>query len=308
MPIRITKIRIFVASPKDVTYERDRLKNVVDELNTLVAADKDFTLELVRWETHCAPHMGETQDVINKQIGDYDIFVGIMWKRFGTPTKKAESGTEEEFMKAYESWKSKDKPIKILFYFCKKPYVLNTTSEVDQLKKVIEFRTKLQQKGLIFTYPGPKGFEDLVRPHLTKIILELAKTKKTKRKDSFKITSPRKTYVSEEYVKVTGNGAIPGNSIILISLLNNKYFKAYNTVVNSRKDGRWIHEDCQLYNVRSERLIYALSINSHDLSKVQNILNKGGKNLTILDLESKLSEKNIRYQLSKGKRLIRVEK
>jgi hypothetical protein len=308
MPIRITKIRIFVASPQDVAYERNRLKNVIDELNTFVADDKDFILELVRWETHCVPDMGETQGVINKQIGDYDIFVGIMWKRFGTPTKKANSGTEEEFLKAYESWKTDEKPLRILFYFCQKPYVLNTIQEVDQLKKVIEFKSKLQQKGLIFTYPGPKGFADKVRPHLTKTILDLAKTKKTKRKDTFKITSPRKDFVSEKYVKITGTGAKPGDSVILISLINNKFFKPYKNVVTSHKDGKWIYENCQLYNVRSERLIYALSVNSNDVKKVQSIFNTGGKSLTIHDLESKLSDKNIIYQLSKGKRLIRIEK
>ena len=59
----------------------------------------DFRIESKKWEKDVFPAFGEdSQDVINKQIGtDYNIFVGIMWKKFGTPTSRAESGTEEEF-------------------------------------------------------------------------------------------------------------------------------------------------------------------------------------------------------------------
>jgi hypothetical protein len=94
----------------------------------------------------------------------------------------------------------------------------------------------------------------------------------------------------------------------LISLLKNKFFYPYKALVSSDKDGKWVHENCLLQNVGSERLIYALSINPNDLRKVRKIFQIGGRTLTILDLESKLSEKNISYQLSKGKRLIRIEK
>ena len=60
------------------------------------------SLEAVRWESHCNPGVGSNvQSVINEQIGPTDIYVGIMWKRFGTPTGRAGSGTEEEFKAAY---------------------------------------------------------------------------------------------------------------------------------------------------------------------------------------------------------------
>jgi hypothetical protein len=40
----------------------------------------DAEMEIVDWRTHVAPDMGRPQAVINAQIGDYDIFLGIMWK------------------------------------------------------------------------------------------------------------------------------------------------------------------------------------------------------------------------------------
>lgn len=100
------RIRIFVSSPSDLTDERDQCGAVVQELNTTLRAllpEKAVELELIRWETHTHPDLtGEPQQVVDDQIEtDYDIFVGMMWTRFGTPTSRAGSGTEHEFQAAY---------------------------------------------------------------------------------------------------------------------------------------------------------------------------------------------------------------
>src|SRR6266851_4502917 len=116
MPEQVTKIRIFIASPSDVQKERDSLPAIINELNHTMARHLGFVIELVRWETHCHPAMGRPQGVINEQIGEYDIFIGVMWKRFGTPTGQADSGTEEEFDRAYQEWR-RDETVYILFYF-----------------------------------------------------------------------------------------------------------------------------------------------------------------------------------------------
>jgi hypothetical protein len=106
MLTQVRKVRIFVASPGDLESERNQLFKVVTELNLTISAiapEKGVVLELVRWETNAAPGLGvDPQKVVNEQIGDYDIFVGMMWKRMGTPTTTAQSGTEEEFQRAYE--------------------------------------------------------------------------------------------------------------------------------------------------------------------------------------------------------------
>jgi hypothetical protein len=99
-------------------------------------------LELVRWETHVHPDLGlDAQKVVNDQIGDYDIFVGVMWKRLGTQTTTAGSGTEEEFRRAYERWQKESLPV--LFYFCQAPFPPpRTKEEVEQLGKVGTFASK----------------------------------------------------------------------------------------------------------------------------------------------------------------------
>ena len=110
-------IRIFLASPSDVEDERHIVERVVGEINQIVYRRENVRLELLKWETHVSPTMGRPQQTILDQIGPhYDILLGIMWKRFGTPTGKANSGTQEEFNKAYEQWKQYGHP-RIMFYF-----------------------------------------------------------------------------------------------------------------------------------------------------------------------------------------------
>src|SRR5690242_6911529 len=118
---RSRMIKVFVASPSDVTAEREGLARLVRDINDVLAflvPEKQLKLELVRYETHTYPDVGAPQDVINRQIPiDYDIFIGVMWKRAGTPTGNSPSGTIEEFRLAMDKRKTSDLP-RIMFYFC----------------------------------------------------------------------------------------------------------------------------------------------------------------------------------------------
>lgn len=206
MPITVKKIRIFVASPGDVETERDILDSVIKELNNTIAPDKGIVLELVQWETHCHPSMGRVQGIINKQIGKYDIFVGIMWKRFGSPTGVADSGTEEEFRLAYKAWIENDSP-QIMFYFCHAPFMALNQMELEQLSKVLTFRKELQQKGLTWNYGDSDSFADVIRPHLVQILINISaqlcefvdfgESKTSKNASSKDTITPINTYLSD---------------------------------------------------------------------------------------------------------------
>jgi len=169
----IKKIRVFISSPSDVKTERERLRKVVDELNRTIGQHENIYLEIVSWQTHGVPDMGRPQEVINRQIGPYDIFIGIMWKRFGTPTGEADSGTQEEFEIAYDCWKRTNRP-RIMFYFNKSPYTLKNKDDIDQLRNVIEFQEELKKKGIIWDFNGPDEFETIMRGHLDNVIRQLA--------------------------------------------------------------------------------------------------------------------------------------
>ncbi len=94
MPDTVRLIRVFVASPGDLADERSIVGEVIDHLNEAVLLGDNVKVELMRWETHAWPGFGDdAQSVINKQIRPYDVFVGIMWNRIGSPTGRAISGT-----------------------------------------------------------------------------------------------------------------------------------------------------------------------------------------------------------------------
>ncbi|MCA9046404.1 MAG: hypothetical protein KDA69_18910 [Planctomycetaceae bacterium] len=134
-------------------------------------------LELVRWETHAFPGMGsDAQDVINEQIPeDYDIFIGIMWCRYGTPTGRAGSGTIEEFERAKARYDSAPESLRLMFYFKDEPM---PPSQIDaaQLASVGAFKSSLGTEGqLYWSFSGLDHFEQLIRLHLTRQIQEWKK-------------------------------------------------------------------------------------------------------------------------------------
>jgi len=171
----MTTIRVFIASPGDVGQERDVVSLVIAEINRTFGNPFGVQLEPVRWETHAWPDVGaDAQDVINNQIGEFDILVGVMWRRFGSPTRRAKSGTGEEFERAYQLFKKHGRP-RIMFYFRTTPFYTTDLAEISQFRKVAEFRHKLEGLGVLYwTYEKPLDFERNVREHLVRQILALA--------------------------------------------------------------------------------------------------------------------------------------
>jgi tetratricopeptide (TPR) repeat protein len=166
MPSQVTKIRVFAASPGDVDREREGLARVVERLNRTLGTTEALVLELVRWETHAWPGFGDdAQDVINQQVGPYDIFVGVMWKRLGTPSKRADSGTVEEFERAYTRWEQHGTPL-LMFYFSRAPF-FPSAEDTLQFQAVLEFKGLLERKGALYwEYDGPDAFDTAVEEHL----------------------------------------------------------------------------------------------------------------------------------------------
>ncbi len=178
----LQNVRVFIASPGDVAKEREYLREVADKINQSIAHEFGFNLEIVGWETQVIPDMGQRpQSIINKQIGSYDIFVGIMWKRFGTPTGEAESGTEEEFNLAFDCCEKFGTP-RIMFYFNQEPFMPRDQNDLKQMGKVIEFRDRLFQEGLAWYYEGAEKFKGVIDIHLSKLIVQW--TKQSKRETS----------------------------------------------------------------------------------------------------------------------------
>ncbi len=145
---------------------------VVSEVNRVLGGHLGLSAETVRWETDARPDVGtDAQDVINRQIPDYDIFVGVMWRRLGTPTKRAKSGTGEEFSRALKSFKKGGRPT-IMFYFRVEPFYSTDEKELAQFQEVARFQRELRKLGVLYwTYRTPLEFERHVREHLSRHLL-----------------------------------------------------------------------------------------------------------------------------------------
>ena len=159
--------RCFIASPGDTGKERELCDKVIEDINTSMGSYFGFRLETVKWENNVHPAIGsDGQAVINEQIGvNYDIFIGIMYMRFGMPTPRAGSGTEEEFNRAV-SLHQTNSDVEIMFYFNNKA---SNISDIDaaQLFEVKVFKEKVKNAGCLYwDYDGQEEFANCLRKHL----------------------------------------------------------------------------------------------------------------------------------------------
>jgi len=171
-PIQI--IRVFIASPGDTKEERDAIDHVASDINRQHGRNEDFRIDVLRWEEDSYPDIGaDAQDVINRQIGDYDIFIGLMNHRFGSATKRSNSGTEEEFDRAFAKFIGGMANLKILFYFRDTPVKLSTV-DLYQALQVQRFRDRISSLGLLyFLYESIDEFVRYIGSHLLKAVRDI---------------------------------------------------------------------------------------------------------------------------------------
>lgn len=171
METRIYKC--FIASPSDVQEERKVCDTVFSEINKTIGEQKGFRIESVKWEEDAVPDFSsDSQDVINKQLspGGHDFFIGIIWKRFGTPTNRAESGTLEEFNLAYDSFIKTKKPY-IQLYF-KEAAIPFSEIVPEDISKIQKFKEGISKKGGLYaTFSDINSFSSQLRKNITKVIL-----------------------------------------------------------------------------------------------------------------------------------------
>lgn len=91
----LRELRVFMASPGDLTDERDALRDLERRLNATFR-DRGVRVSIEGWE-EVQPDAGAPQDLINPLVYDCDVFVGLLNMRWGTPTDNDSSGFSEEF-------------------------------------------------------------------------------------------------------------------------------------------------------------------------------------------------------------------
>lgn len=173
----VKKIKIFISCPGDIVSELDSIELVVNDLNKTIGRHQSYMLEMLNWKTDTYSQIGvDPQDVINNQMDDrYDILVGIMWLRLGTPTKRDKSGTVEEINRALRS-KEKEQ----LIYFKTEPPLDLTKINPEELQKINSFKKDLSDRGVLFhEFNSMKNFESLFRMQLANLIFDKLLSKQT---------------------------------------------------------------------------------------------------------------------------------
>ena len=174
MPGSTRTLSVFLSSPGDVPEERRLALEVIAHLDSTLAQALGFHLECICWEG-MVPDAGDPQDVIDLQTPPFDIFLGILWARFGSPTKMGRSGTEHEYLSALERRRRSSVGPRILLFFREQDVPFpKSLEEVEQLSKVVHFRQQIEKNRdcLYARYLDPGQFERMLRDQLIKYLLE----------------------------------------------------------------------------------------------------------------------------------------
>lgn len=194
-------MKVTLCCPGDVSKELKVAERVIDEWNQINWDATGCGLMTQHWRTSSVPDLGErAQRVIDRQlIDDSTIVVGIFWKRLGTPTGLAESGTVEEIDRAVHH------DIRTMVYFSNRE-APRMVIDAEQVKSLEKFRNQVFGMGLGSSFEGLRQFEKDFRTHLGLAVHEiLAKLEQAKPKES----RSEKTRISQKgnhNLQVNGDG------------------------------------------------------------------------------------------------------
>lgn len=175
MPSTRKIIRAFLASPGDLQEERQAIRDVVKEFNESWANVLGYQVELIGWEETVAG-FGRPQHLINQDLDRCDLFLGMIWKRWGTPPDENgefSSGFEEEFQRSIARCKETGSPEISLFFKQVPDEFMGDPG--DDLKKVLEFRKEIiaGKKILFQNFSLVKEMETLVRKCVTAYVTRI---------------------------------------------------------------------------------------------------------------------------------------
>jgi hypothetical protein len=163
------EVRIFLASPSDCVVQRRIVRAIVQELNTSFCDILGLVVTVVGWED-VAPDLGHPQAVIDRQTPSYEILVGILWLRLGTPIAPGgESGTTHEINLARVRRQAGASP-HIMLYFNVSPPSDMRALDIDQYSAVHQFRRSVESDALVRQFLSDEEFAERLRLDLQAVL------------------------------------------------------------------------------------------------------------------------------------------
>lgn len=156
---------LLISCPGDVEDFIDDIENAVDRFNRLFGGIHHTRVDTKYWKRDSYPQMGDKpQNILNRQfVNDCDMVVAVFWTKFGTPTDRYGSGTEEEIEDMISSKKQ------VFLYFLDKPYRPSAYS--SDYENVVKFKEKCRQRGVYQEVSDEKELSEKFYDHLTQYFL-----------------------------------------------------------------------------------------------------------------------------------------
>ncbi|WP_249659421.1 DUF4062 domain-containing protein [Lysinibacillus fusiformis] len=147
MGFKADVLRVFIASPSDVSEEREEIEQAIFKWNSLYAVDQQVVLLPERWENVAPAYSGgDPQQILNELVNDCDILIGVFWTKLGSPTTNYTSGTLEEIDLFIQRKKE------IMLYFVEKD--IKRGANFSEVQKVLDYQSEYQ--GLYNKYDQTK--------------------------------------------------------------------------------------------------------------------------------------------------------
>ncbi|MDC6390962.1 hypothetical protein PP182_19910 [Maribacter sp. PR1] len=170
-------IKILVSCPGDVDPEKEKIKRLCSDFTVANHGKSNIAFHVIDWKDYVGHYGDRGQEQLNNYFGTYDVYIGILWKRFGTPPgsineegKANQSGTEEEFRLAMNFWDRFRKP-KIQFFVKDYDKQVNNSLQSEQIKKVFEFLEELKRQNSSFL--NYFDSEDSFNSKMIQVLLDL---------------------------------------------------------------------------------------------------------------------------------------
>lgn len=166
-------LTVFLASPGDLNPERRIAYNVVERANKVLSRRVGWHIELLGWED-TLPGYARPQDIINRDVDCCDLFLGIIWRRWGQSTGKYSSGFHEEFVRARERREKSARPE--IWVFFKSVDKDAQDDPGEQLQKVLQFKQEqIERKELLFKeFTSDHDWGDMLYDGLLEYVLDIA--------------------------------------------------------------------------------------------------------------------------------------
>lgn len=173
-PLARRVISAFIASPGDLADERKKAREVVEELNRSLGRAFNIFVDLIGWED-TLPGAGRPQELINRDVDACDLFLGLLWRRWGMSSGMYSSGFEEEFERARKRREETGSPEIWMAFKQIDADLLRDPG--DQLRQVLAFReAQVAARELLYKeFTDAENWGRQLREWLTVYLSEIAK-------------------------------------------------------------------------------------------------------------------------------------